>query len=242
MSCLPLPLLACLLFLAGCAGAPRPDTAAGNWSGTGIADASAHWHTSCFRMPFDAEGRPVWGRDLLLADRVLAPLLAAHRADITLWRFHRRAADDATGHQFSLLIHGSDAVYAAITAAIDADPLVARLKQEAQLSSVQHGCRAPQSRPEIEATSDPAWNPAIQRTWPYFIMGVSASWLALVHDLAATPPAQAPAFDSDPVGFYAAIDARLAELWAAQGQHAYLHHLSGVYGYKPLRIQTWLQY
>ena len=242
MSCLPLPLLACLLFLAGCAGAPRPDTAAGNWSGTGIADASAHWHTSCFRMPFDAEGRPVWGRDLLLADRVLAPLLAVRREDIVLWRFHRRAANDETGHQFSLLIHGSDAVYAAITAAIDADPLVARLKQEAQLSSVQHGCRAPQSRPEIEATSDPAWNPAIQRTWPYFIMGVSASWLALVHDLAATPPAQAPAFDSDPVGFYAAIDARLAELWAAQGQHAYLHHLSGVYGYKPLRIQTWLQF
>lgn len=238
------PLLACLLFLAGCAGAPapRPDALPGDWAGSVGPDEAARWHTSCFRMPFAADGRPVWGRDLLLADRVLAPLLAAHRDDIALWRFHRRAADDAAGHQFSLLLYTSDAVYAAIVAAIEADPIVARLRQEAQLTSVQHDCRAAQSRPELGATSDPAWDPAIQRTWPYFIMGVSASWLALVHDLAAAPPANAPAAEADPVGFYTAIDARITELWAGQGQHAYLHHLSGLYGYKPLRIQTWMQF
>ncbi|MGE3771384.1 MAG: hypothetical protein AB7I32_00540 [Gammaproteobacteria bacterium] len=240
------PLLACLLLLAGCAGAPapRPVTSPAPWMGSGVidADGAARWHTSCFRMPFAADGRPVWGRDLLLADRVLAPLLEAHRHDIALWRFHRRAANDAAGHQFSLLLYTGDAAYAAIVAAIDADPLLARLRQEAQLTSVQHDCRAAQSRPELGATSDPAWDPAIQRTWPYFIMGVSASWLALVHDLAVSPPANAPAADTDPIGFYTAIDARIAELWAGQGQHAYLHHLSGLYGYKPLRVQTWMQF
>jgi len=242
-------LLGCLL-VAACASTPpqpppAPHMPPAAWMGNGRQAAeipSARWHTSCFRMPFAADGRPVWGRDLLLADRVLAPLLAAHRDDIVLWRFHRRAASDEAGHQFSLLLYTTDAAYAAIVAAIDGDATVATLRRESQLTSVRHGCRAEQSRPELGATSDPAWDPAIQRTWPYFIMGVSASWLALIQDLAAAPPADAPPASTDPVAFYTAIDQRIAKLWAEQGQHAYLHHLSGLYGYKPLRIQTWMPF
>lgn len=189
-------------------------------------------------MPFDAEGRAVWGRDLLLADRVAAPVLAAHANDIPLWRFHRRAANDDAGHRFSLLVYTDDATYAAMTAALDADPTIASMLDDAQLIKVVHGCRPAQTLPAIEATSDPAWDAAIQRSWPYFIMGVSASWLALVQDLAADIAPDAP----DRLAAYTAVDRRIGELWAAQGQHAYLHHLSGLYGYKPLRIQTWMQF
>lgn len=237
--------LPCMALIAGCASTPPPTSRAGlaptGWN-TGAAHATARWHSTCFRMPFDAAGRPVWGRDLLLADRVLAPLLDAHRGDITLWRFHRRAANDGAGHQFSLLLYTSDATYAAIQSAIERDPIVASLRGSAQLTSVRHACRAEQAVADIAATSDPSWDPAIQRTWPHFIMGVSASWLALVHDLAVTPPADAPSAAADPVAFYSALDRHIAKLWTLQGQHAYLHHLSGLYGYKPLRIETWMQF
>ena len=199
---------------------------------------SARWHTTCFRMPFDADGRPEWAVDLWLADRVAAPLLAAHARDIPLWRFHRRSGNDGAGHQFSLLLYTTDAAYDAITAAIDADPTIATLLRGQRLTKLIHGCRAEQSRVGIEATSDPAWDPVVQRSWPYFIMGVSASWLALIHEIAQDLPAP----PEDPFAYYATIDERIGELWAGQGQHAYLHHLSGIYGYKPLRVQNWLQY
>lgn len=236
-------LVSAAMLLAGCATPPVPPATplprALMGSGEAVkAQAAGRWHTTCFNMPFDGEGRPVWGRDLLLADRVAAPLLAAHAKDIVLWRFHRRAARDAAGHRFSLLLYADDASYAAITTAIDADPTVASMLQAGSLSKVVHDCRAEQSRADVAATSDPQWPAAIQRTWPYFIMGVSASWLALIEELATDMPPDA----TDPVTAYSAIDAQIAELWAAQGQHAYLHHLSGLYGYKPLRIQTWMQF
>ncbi len=236
VNCRQSPLFAvvlALLTLAGCAStSPAPHLEAAT------ADSARRWHTSCFRFHLDTQQRPVWALDLLLADRVLAPALETYRADIPLWRVHRRYADDAAGHQFSVLMYTSDISYREITQAFDRHPALRALQDNGRLRQVQHGCRAEQSTAAVEATSDPAWDPAIQRTWPHFIMGVSASWLALIQDLATqTPPEEARLLDA-----YADIDTRISELWAGQGQHAYLHHLSGVYGYKPLRIQTLMQY
>jgi hypothetical protein len=232
------PALLGLCVLAGCATPPRP---AALMPAFGMANGDGQpqrWHTSCFRLPLDDAQRPVWATDLLLADRVAAPALHAHAGDISLWRFHRRAARDGAGHQFSVLLYTSDAAYADIHAQFEATPAVQGLKTAGRLDTIIKDCRAAQMRADIEATSDPAWDPAIQRTWPYFIMGVSASWLALIQDLAR----QTPIDDAKPLDSYAAIDQRISELWGGQGQHAYLHHLSGVYGYKPLRIQTWIQH
>ncbi len=40
------------------------------------------------------------------------------------------------------------------------------------------------AKPNIDDTSDPRWSPSIQRSWPYFIMGVSRTWLHLVAETA----------------------------------------------------------
>jgi hypothetical protein len=226
-------LLLALLALAGCVSAPPPGHSAPTSH-----DSPRRWHTSCFRFHRDAQQRPVWALDLLLADRMLAPALEIYRADIPLWRVHRRAADDDAGHQFSVLLYTSDATYGEITQFFDRSPALRALQDNGRLRQVMHGCRAAQSTAAIEATSDPAWDPAIQRTWPWFIMGVSASWLALIRDLET----QSPLVETSLIDGYAGIDRRIGELWAGQGQHAYLHHLSGIYGYRPLRIQTWMQY
>jgi hypothetical protein len=232
------PALLGLCVLAACATPPRPAVlmpAIGMANGDG---QPQRWHASCFRLRLDDAQRPVWATDLLLADRVAAPVMRAHAGDISLWRFHRRAAQDGAGHQFSVLLYTSDAVYADMHAQFEAHPAVQMLKAAGRLDTLIKDCRAAQIRPEIEATSDPAWDPAIQRTWPYFIMGVSASWLALIQDLAR----QTAVDEAHPLDSYAAFDRRISELWGGQGQHAYLHHLSGIYGYKPLRIQTWIQH
>lgn len=225
------------LLLAACATRVVQPDLAGN--GLGVADGPARqWQSFCFRLPFDAAGRPVWATDLVLADRVVAPSLRAHAGDVPLWRFHRRAANDEAGHLFSVLLYTTPAVYAAIEHEISAAPSLATLRTAGRVAKVSFDCRPTQRLPDLAATSDPAWNPVIQRTWPYFIMGVSASWLALIGELAAELPPAPP----DLVTAYAAIDARIAQLWGQQGQHAYLHHLSGVYGYKPLNVDTWINF
>ncbi len=235
-----------MLLLAACVGActtppsadPRGRITSIPNGVTANPDAERRWYTTCFRMPFDADGKPEWALDLLLADRVAAPALATHAADIGLWRFHRRAAPDAAGHQFSLLVYASALTASSLRERFDADPTLRDLLASGLVTSLVHDCRAAQGTPDVEATSDPAWDPSIQRAWPWFIMGVSASWLALIQDLARDrPPASA-----DPLPAYREIDGRIEQLWAAQGQHAFLHHLSGLYGYRPLRIETWMRY
>jgi hypothetical protein len=196
------------------------------------------WYSSCFRMPFDANGEPVWATDLMIADRILAPILQVHAPHLKLWRFHRRAAQDRGGHQFSVLVYVSPSAYAEIRNAIDSASTVEDLKALGRLSEVVHDCRGETQAYGIDATSDRSWDPTLQRAWPYFIMGVSASWLALVQTLALETGAD----EQLSIQRYAEIEARITALWGQQGQHAFLHHLSGIYGYQPLLIQKWLQF
>ncbi len=230
-----------LLVLSGCATAPPSSTATWTPMGSGLAPPMAsdlRWYGACFRMPFDAAGQPVWATDLVLADRVAAPLLKAYAQEIPLWRFHRRAAADLAGHQFTLLVYARPAIYAALRAQIDAAPTVQMLRAAGRLGTIAHDCRSSAQAPLLEATSDPGWDPALQRAWPYFIMGVSASWLALIQEFSAEVSPE----ETDLLGAYAKVDARITALWGAQGQHAFLHHLSGVYGYHPLKIESWMNF
>jgi hypothetical protein len=139
---------------------------------------------------------------------------------------HRRAAPDGACQQFSLLVYASTPMTERLHERFDADPTLRDLRMSRQVRDLIHGCRPAQGRSEIAATIDPGWNPAIQRAWPWCIMGVSASWLALIqahaHELLPT--------GADPLPAYRAIDARIEGLWAAEGQHAFLHHLSGLDG------------
>ncbi|MSR14545.1 MAG: hypothetical protein EXR86_08280 [Gammaproteobacteria bacterium] len=189
-------------------------------------------------MPFDKQGEPVWATDLVIADRIVAPILQTHARDITLWRFHRRAAADAAGHQFSLLVFTQPMVYAAIQQAIEVSPAVESLKASGHLREIRHDCQRAGQANGIAATIDQQWDPVLQRAWPYFIMGVSASWLAMVQELALGIEANS----TELIDAYRSVDAQITKLWGLQGQHAFLHHLNGIYGYRPLSIQHWMQF
>ncbi len=203
-----------------------------------IVDDDARWFQSCFRMPFDAQGKPVWATDLVISDRVLSVVLDAHREHIQFWRFHRRAAPDAAGHQLSLIVYAPPTSYASITTAIDAHSVLATLRSQGYLNEVQHDCRHWEDPTDVAATSDQSWSPEVQRAWPYFIMGVSANWLALVQAYAV----ELESHNKTLPEVYSSVEESMAELWARHAQHAYFHHLSAVFGYKPMLLQKWIQF
>lgn len=232
-------LLAMLLTLSACTRvvtvrAPANDLPPGSMTATGNEDG---WWRIAIRMRWDPEQTPDWYLDALLADQVYAPALSDAGASVSLWRFHRRAADDEAGHRFSLLAYtnavSADILYRQIRAAsvlqwLESDGRIASVT----MSKVDH-------RPErrsIARSSDAAWPPEIQASWPWFIMGVSQTWLSLIREVAAEQPLAEPS-PAMLLDYYRGVDERVTALWRDNGQHVYLHHLNALFGYQPLIIR-----
>jgi hypothetical protein len=69
--------------------------------------SSAGWWSARFRMYWPPEEEPFWHTDLLIAHKIVAPVLLQYKDRIYLWRFHRRATRDRAGHQFSFIFYAS---------------------------------------------------------------------------------------------------------------------------------------
>lgn len=232
---LPALLVLAFFLLGGCAGTPTApaQTPADAGANAPPGDDQLYWWYSRFRLDWPENQPAPWGMDPLLADQVIRPILDAEGERIPLWRFHRRAARDAAGRQFSFIYRATPETARRVQARIDADPQIARLLRKGTLLQVSHDDPARPQRPGIGDTSDPAWTPQMQRAWPYFILGASQLWLELIRELDATP-----GLPRGTDARYAAIDRELETLWRDQGGHALLHHLSAVFGYRELLVTS----
>ncbi len=180
------------------------------------------------------EGDTRWETDLLIAHRIILPLTQAYRNDLALWRFHRRSAADAKGHQFSFIFFASAETAARINRSIHADPMVARLLATRTVAAVLTDPGDHRQRPEVGDTSDPNWSPLMQDNWPYFIMGVSRMWLGMI-DQASRSIGSGPTADIQQlVTHYAAVNQTITRTWQAESYHALLHHLNALFGYEAM--------
>ncbi len=175
-----------------------------------------------------------WERDLLIAHRIVAPQISAHNDEIDLWRFHRRSANDDTGHQFSLLYYASAQTADMINHAVITDPLVVQLLATGILTDVFTDDVDHNDSPAVSDTSDKNWSPVMQRTWPYYIMGVSQLWLAMIDELSQEIGVSDNPDTSQLLDHYQMVNERLTYIWQHESQHALLHHLNAIFGYKAM--------
>jgi hypothetical protein len=196
----------------------------------------ASWWYLRFRMEWPEGRPPMWHTDLLLADQVVRPVLERRGTDIALWRFHRRAARDGAGHQFSFIFYASPETARAVFTDIDASAALRLARASGRVAAVDADDPDHPSRPGRADTSDPAWSPALRDAWPYYLMGASRMWLDLVSQL-ASPPAEADAGFADWDAAYARADTAVTAVWQAEGRHAFLHHLNALFGYEPLPLR-----
>ncbi len=230
------------LSLYGCVQSP-PSFRDAPWARVPMgqtSDVDQYWFAACFRMPWDGEGRPEWAVDAALAREVIMPLLQKFGDELGLWRFHRRAGRDATGHQFTLLMYTSASVAEDIQQQISDSPVVTSLQRAGHVTAVLTTCRGDAPSPVLSAHSDPGWHPHIQRAWPYFIMGVSANWLALIDGVSTEIGSPEGASVPEMLRHYRQVHEEVTALWQGQGQHAYIHHLSALFAYEPLLIQRFI--
>jgi hypothetical protein len=89
---------------------------------------------------------------------------------------------------------------------------------------------------EAGATSDPHRSGKRRTAWPYSIMGVSATWLERIHQVSVGVPAP-DGSPEEPTRQHRELTHRLNRIWEDEAQHALLHPLNAVFGYRPLMIQ-----
>jgi len=193
------------------------------------------WWRARFRMNWPPDTDAVWHMDLYLAHQVIMPLLEKNKTDIYLWRFHRRAKRDSAGRQFTFHFYSSPRTAQRIYDALQSNPIIIDTLSADVIDEVVYDNPAHIKRPEIADTSDENWPLSIQKTWPYYITGVSQMWLNLVaeiadRDLEDERPASLEEIDS----FYRQVDETVTQLWQESGRHAFLHHLNAVFEYEPL--------
>ncbi|MGD2083325.1 MAG: hypothetical protein PVF91_10180 [Chromatiales bacterium] len=220
--------------LAGCANiSPRPaPLSLADLPG----DGEPAWQRVRFRIHWPEGEDPAWHLDALLADRVIGPVLQRNHGTLSLWRFHRRAARDAAGHSLSFLVFASRARGEALCDSLSGDPQVAALMRAGFLDSVECSRPPGQRAGRIGGTSDPEWPPEIQRTWPFYIMGVSEMWLRLIDELAREPEGSEARSLDELVEHYRQVHDDLSALWASEGEHAFLHHLNALFAYEPIYL------
>jgi hypothetical protein len=186
-------------------------------------------------LPADAE--PRWHVDLLLANEVVAPVLGRFRPGIGLWRFHRRAASDEAGHRFSFIFYATPATADGVFGALGESRALGDLVARGVLRRVVYDRTDRVERPAVADTADRGWPPPLQREWPHFIMGVSETWLGLVRDAAGAELGETrPADTAKLLAGYEAVERRVTQLWREEGGHAFLHHLSAIFGYRPVEV------
>ena len=203
--------------------------------------SGASWWACRFKISRPPGAEPDWAVDYLLAHAVVGPVLRKHTNELSWWRFHRRAVPDKIGHQFSFLFYSSSSVSADVMEDIRQSDILRQALAEKIVEKIIFDNPDKPTRPRIEATSDRRWSPELQRNWPSYIMGVSSLWLGLIHDVMADVPALHENL-SMLLEQYRQAEGAVTTMWQREGQHAFLHHLSAIFGYEPLMINKGIRF
>ncbi len=223
-----------ILAMAGCtstgaiklggAGAAAPERSEKGW-----------WYAS-FQINWPQDEDPSWDADLLIAHRIISPVLDQYKEQIPLWRFHRRAARDDAGHRFSFIFYTTVATARKIYAAIGSSAVLDQFQAEGLVLRVIFDDTSTIAKPAMEDTSDPNWSPPLRKAWPYFIMGVSQTWLDLISQY-AEDGRRKPLSPAEMRAFYREIGQEVETAWRKEGAHAFLHHLNALFGYGPVNLR-----
>ena len=235
--CLLIPALIIfgVMVMAGCA-MTRPGELAGTIASPPEEIASSDgWWFARFRMQWPVGEAVNWHWDLLIAHRIVASVLEQYQDQIRLWRFHRRANRDEAGHQFSFIFFTSAETAGEVFNQLRSNELLSELISAQMVIEDLYDNTDRIAKPRIEDASDQNWPLSIQKNWPYFIMGVSRMWLNLISDaIGGMPDSGSPLSLQEIEVQYKKANAAVSELWQNEGQHAFLHHLSAVFGYRAI--------
>lgn len=193
------------------------------------------WWQIAFHRPYTSDDEIQWQYDAFIALKVLKPIIDSEKS-IQLWRFHRRAADDKSGHNFSFIFYATRKVGEAVYQQVSQHVAVKKLLNNHYIEGLNFYNINEELRSDIGATSDKNWPVELQKTWPYFIMGVSQTWLGLVEYYYNQLEIEDNMDVETQLNRFKQVSASIDDLWKNTGAHAFLHHLNALFAYQELYI------
>jgi len=154
------------LLLFGCSTSKKPSASLSlhNIPPTYKVLDNTYWWRCNFKNVWPVDKRPDFVIDLFLAHAVVSPILVKHINDIPYWRFHRRAARDQAGHQFSLLFYSKPEIASAVFAEISQSEILIRANAANLVEKVIMDNPSQPNFPDVDATSDHHWSSDLQKT------------------------------------------------------------------------------
>ncbi len=183
-----------------------------------------HWIQYKFRFNGDPDS-PDWWLDLFLIDTAFREVIEKHKPE--MWRFHRRSAKDSVGHQLSLLVYIDKREGENIFIELRLHRSVKLLDERKHLKSTS----IEMMEPGIEKTSDPGWSEPLQESWPYFACGACQMILGLIDN---DFKGKSVKYIQD---YYTNLSNELEDTFTSIGSHAFIHHLSALFGYAPIKLE-----
>ena len=197
-----------------------------------------YWWTARFKMIWQGEHNAIdFSSNLIIAHQIINPVLTSNNETIKLWRFHRRAANDSTGHQFSFIFYTTQENARKIYKEINTNPLTIQLIDEEIVEKISFDNLNKPKKPKIGDTSDKSWFREIQKSWPYYIMGVSILWLDMLNQQAAQENVDISSSIKSQQKQYRQINKEITAQWKSQGKHAFFHHISAIFGYEAIEVR-----
>jgi len=196
------------------------------------------WHNFIFKMHWPQNQPPNWWIDLFIVDTIIKTIISDYRDQIRLWRFHRRAGNDQLGHQLTLFCYTNEKIGLLINDVIKGSMSYNILTNHQVLEKYLYQ----KGGHNIEDSSDKSWPIEIQKSWPYFIFGVSAMLLELIDMIGqnvANKLHLIPPFTNitEIEKFYSSLNENLKAIWQQNGSHAFFHHINALFGYAPVLAQ-----
>lgn len=194
-----------------------------------------NWYYFRFRVN-DRNEEARWWIDLFILNEIVNKIVKVFNPD--LWRIHRRAIGDNSGHQVSFLYYTDKKRYKEV------DKYIKNNKSFKLLYNPDNPILSDyivfKDNEDIGGTSDRHWCKGIRDSWPFFIQGASKAFLELL-DSVVTDYTHIYDYNYDNIleieGLYMKVDKKIGDIWYYEGGHAFLHHLSAIFGYKNIKTR-----
>ena len=200
------------------------------------------WQNFNFKINWAENTQPKWWVDIYLVDLVVRTVVENFKKDITLWRIHRRALRDKSGHELALICFCEQSVANKIHNFIFTNKFLEVAVGFGLIDKFTWEEKSKNNKLNINDLSDKAWPPALQKSWPYFICGTSEMFLELIEQVKITLALEK--LDIEKLSslyiaenYFSRLNNTLLSIWKIHGSHAYFHHLNSIFGYAPMIVQ-----
>ena len=194
------------------------------------------WYRHTFRINRADYDHTQWWIDIFLIDTVIRDCINFIQVDVPFWRVHRRGMDDEKGHEVSFFYHtNQEWLYDEKKSIINNHPVVKLLNDNDMLKEILHTVN--------DSSICEEWPESLRRSWSHYVTGASEMLLELINNVNSNvktyPIGSIENYSIDYCKeYYKEIIVKLDDIWYEHGSHAFLHHLSVIFGYAPLRIET----